>query len=163
MGAFDRQLRIQNWDQGKIENSVCLILGVGGIGTGVAMGLARLGVKKLILVDKDVVDISNLNRQILFSPQHVGKPKVDVAAEMLKTYHLINPATEIETYHFDVLPNWPTIVKLVVKEATVVFNNIDVGEYYDAAVMSLCIHAKKLLICGGNFAQQFCVDSVKPG
>ena len=99
-------MRIQNWDQAKIEESVCLILGVGGIGTGVAMGLARLGVKKLILVDKDIVDVSNLNRQILFSPQHVGRPKAEVAAEMLKAYHLINPKTEIEPYHFDVLPNW---------------------------------------------------------
>ena len=49
------------------------------------------------------------------------------------------------------------------QESSVVFNNIDVGEYYDAAVMSLCMHCEKLLICGGNFAQQFCVDSVKPG
>lgn len=39
------------------------------------MSLARLGVKKLILVDKDVVDTSNLNRQILFSKDQVGKLK----------------------------------------------------------------------------------------
>jgi molybdopterin/thiamine biosynthesis adenylyltransferase len=64
-----------------------LLLGVGGLGSGVAVSLARLGVKKLILIDKDVVDPSNLNRQLLFSPQHVGKPKVEVAAEILRTYH----------------------------------------------------------------------------
>lgn len=62
MGAFDRQIRIQNWDQSKIENQNCLLLGVGGLGSGVAMGLARLGVRKLILVDRDVVDETNLNR-----------------------------------------------------------------------------------------------------
>jgi sulfur carrier protein ThiS adenylyltransferase len=45
-----------------VEKQVCLLLGTGGLGTGVAMSLARLGVKKLILVDKDVVDTSNLNR-----------------------------------------------------------------------------------------------------
>ncbi len=41
---------------------MCLVLGVGGLGSGVAMGLARLGVSKIILVDKDVVDITNMNR-----------------------------------------------------------------------------------------------------
>ena len=40
------------------------------------MGLARLGVGKLIMIDKDVVDLSNLNRQILFNLSDVGKPKV---------------------------------------------------------------------------------------
>ena len=39
-----------------------MLLGVGGLGSGVAMGLARLGVKKMILLDKDTVDISNMNR-----------------------------------------------------------------------------------------------------
>jgi sulfur carrier protein ThiS adenylyltransferase len=38
-----------------------LVLGVGGLGCGVSMGLARLGVKKIIMLDKDVVDASNLN------------------------------------------------------------------------------------------------------
>lgn len=62
MGVFDRQIRIQNWNQSKVEEQVCLLLGVGGLGSGVAMGLARLGVKKMILLDKDTVDISNMNR-----------------------------------------------------------------------------------------------------
>lgn len=62
MGAFDRQIRIQNWDQTKVDQSVCLVLGVGGLGSGVSMGLARLGVKKIILIDKDTVDITNMNR-----------------------------------------------------------------------------------------------------
>lgn len=75
MGVFDRQIRIQNWNQTKVEESICLVLGVGGLGSGVAMGLARLGVKKIILIDKDTVDITNLNRQILFKLSDVGLPK----------------------------------------------------------------------------------------
>ena len=43
------------------------------------MGLARLGVKKLILLDKDVVDVTNLNRQILFNPSQIGSKKVEAA------------------------------------------------------------------------------------
>ena len=64
---FDRSRRIEGWNQEKIENQVCLLLGTGGLGCSVAMGLARLGVGKLIMIDKDVVDVSNLNRQILFN------------------------------------------------------------------------------------------------
>ena len=52
-----------------------MVLGVGGLGCGVSMGLARLGVKKIIMLDKDVVDASNLNRQILFRLEDVGLPK----------------------------------------------------------------------------------------
>lgn len=48
-------------------------------------------------------------------------------------------------------------------EATVVFNMIDVGENFDLAVQALCIKKRLLLIQGGNFCQQFNVDSVLPG
>ena len=60
--AFDRSINIEGWKQNEISNQVCLVLGVGACGTGVAMGMARLGAKKLILLDKDVVDVTNLNR-----------------------------------------------------------------------------------------------------
>ena len=53
---------------------------MGGLGTGVAMSLARLGVKKLILIDKENVELGNLPRQILFSHQHIGQKKVEAAA-----------------------------------------------------------------------------------
>ena len=61
-GVFDRQIRIPEWNQGRVEEQVCLVLGTGGLGCGVALGLARMGVGRIILLDKDVVDLSNLNR-----------------------------------------------------------------------------------------------------
>ena len=63
---------------------MCLVLGTGGLGCGVAMALARLGVKNISLVDKDVVEISNLNRQILFTSQDVGKDKSTIAKKNLE-------------------------------------------------------------------------------
>ncbi len=53
-----------------------MVLGVGGLGSIVTINMLRLGVGKLFLVDFDVVDIHNLNRQLLFSHADVGKPKV---------------------------------------------------------------------------------------
>ena len=91
----------------------------------------------MILIDKDVVDISNLNRQILFDHNHLNKPKVEVARDKLLRDHLINPNTKIEAYNWCALKHWNKIVELS-KEATVVFNMIDVGDYFDAAVQSLC-------------------------
>lgn len=145
MGVFDRQLRIGGWKQEKVENSVCLLLGTGGLGCGVAMSLARLGVKKLILVDKDVVDTSNLNRQILFSYQHVGMYKCEAAKQVLLESHRINKQMEIETHVIDVLKQWQKVVELC-RQSTVVFNMIDVGEYFDAVVQSLCMKQEKLQI-----------------
>ena len=98
MGAFDRQIRIQNWDQTKVEESVCLVLGVGGLGSGVSMGLARLGVKKIILLDKDTVDLTNMNRQILYKLSDVGKPKAITAKERLIETHIVSDNTTVEAY-----------------------------------------------------------------
>lgn len=133
MGIFDRQLRIQNWNQKKVEESVCLLLGVGGLGTGVALGLARLGVKKIILLDKDTVDLTNLNRQVLFKLSDVGLDKATTAKERLLENHIVTDKTEVVAYQMCALQNFGKVVELV-EESTVVFNMIDVGEFWDIAV-----------------------------
>lgn len=82
------------------------MLGTGGLGCSVSMGLARLGVKKIVMVDKDVVDITNLNRQILFKLSDVGLPKAQTARERLIEQHVVSDKTQVEAHHMDVLPNW---------------------------------------------------------
>lgn len=74
--VFDRQVRIEDWNQKLISSHTALCLGIGGLGSVVVMNLLRLGIKKLILVDYDKVDIHNLNRQIMFSIKDVGESKV---------------------------------------------------------------------------------------
>ncbi|MFD0705546.1 ThiF family adenylyltransferase [Alloscardovia venturai] len=70
------------------------ILGMGGIGGGIAYNLISSGIKNLTIVDFDTVELSNLNRQILFDLESVGKPKTDQAAKRLKEY---NPNINIVT------------------------------------------------------------------
>lgn len=69
--------------QERLQTSHILIIGLGGIGTWVLQGLSLAGVKKFTLVDPDVVEMTNLNRQCMFTLTDVGKVKVEVAASKL--------------------------------------------------------------------------------
>ncbi|MEM9681402.1 MAG: HesA/MoeB/ThiF family protein, partial [Bacteroidota bacterium] len=69
--------------QQKIASSHVAIVGVGGLGCTVAMGLVRLGVKTLTLIDSDTIEPSNVPRQLLFNHNDVDQPKVRVAKQRL--------------------------------------------------------------------------------
>lgn len=81
--------------QQKLLDSRALIIGMGGLGSPVAMYLASAGVGQLALVDDDVVDLSNLQRQILHSQGDIGRPKVDSAKDTLLA---LNPDITITTF-----------------------------------------------------------------
>ncbi|MEM7585488.1 MAG: molybdopterin-synthase adenylyltransferase MoeB [Acidobacteriota bacterium] len=81
--------------QAKLLNSTVLMVGAGGLGSPAAFYLAAAGVGKMILIDDDVVDRSNLQRQILHTDERVGTPKVDSARATLTA---LNPAVEVETH-----------------------------------------------------------------
>ena len=81
--------------QRKLIQSKVLIVGAGGLGSPAAVYLALAGVGTIGLVDFDVVDVSNLQRQILHHSHDVGRPKVVSAAETVKEY---NPETKVVTH-----------------------------------------------------------------
>jgi adenylyltransferase/sulfurtransferase len=81
--------------QEKLLNSKVLVIGAGGLGSPSLMYLAAAGVGTLGVVDFDVVDTSNLQRQIVHSTENVGDPKVASAAERL---HDINPEVKVQTH-----------------------------------------------------------------
>ncbi len=76
----------------RLQNAKILVFGVGGVGGYVCEALARAGVGHVDIVDKDVVDVTNINRQIIATHDTIGKPKVEVAAARMKS---INPGMEV--------------------------------------------------------------------
>jgi molybdopterin-synthase adenylyltransferase len=90
---YQRQLLVDGWDQERLKNARVLVVGVGGLGGISASYLAAAGVGHLRICDSDSVEMSNLNRQILFTSDDIGKPKASVAAKRLLTQ---NPEIEIE-------------------------------------------------------------------
>lgn len=82
----------------RLQDASVTILGVGGLGTHVAWNLASCGVGELHLVDADRIELTNLNRQLFFTPADIGRYKIDVAAERLLEF---NPQLRIrKTYKF---------------------------------------------------------------
>ncbi|MZQ86173.1 tRNA threonylcarbamoyladenosine dehydratase [Paenibacillus sp. 5J-6] len=75
-----------------MKNSTVVVLGIGGVGAIAAEALARTGIGRLILIDKDVVDITNINRQIHALTTTVGQPKADLMRDRIK---LINPECDV--------------------------------------------------------------------
>ena len=82
--------------QKKLLNAKVLVIGAGGLGAPVAMYLAAAGVGTIGIADADVVDLSNLQRQIIHATADVGKPKVQSAKE---TMEAMNPDVKVITYH----------------------------------------------------------------
>ena len=80
----------------KIQDKVIAIFGLGGVGGTALEALARTGFQHFILVDFDKVDSSNLNRQILYVYEDIGKTKVEVAKKRILS---INPDTDIKVYN----------------------------------------------------------------
>ena len=81
--------------QEKLKNAKVLCVGTGGLGSPLALYLAAAGVGRIGLVDSDVVDFSNLQRQVLHHTSDVGRPKIVSASEKLRD---LNPEIEIVTY-----------------------------------------------------------------
>jgi bacteriocin biosynthesis cyclodehydratase domain-containing protein len=93
---FDRQLRYfsdvaseqtPSECQSKLDNARIAVLGVGGLGGWSALALACCGIGEMLLVDFDTVEISNLNRQVLYREGDIGRPKAKLAAERLRTFN----------------------------------------------------------------------------
>ncbi|MGN6816545.1 MAG: TOMM precursor leader peptide-binding protein [Solirubrobacterales bacterium] len=92
LGRFDRQLRYfsdvsggpaPSECQARLEQSAVAVLGIGGLGGWSALALAGCGIGKMLLLDGDRIELSNLNRQVVYGEGDIGRLKVEAAAERL--------------------------------------------------------------------------------
>jgi len=95
---YDRQIRITGFGeagQKKLKDAKVFIAGAGGLGFPISVYLVAAGVGTLRIVDNDVVELNNLNRQLLHWDKDVGRRKVESALEKLQQ---INPRVKVEVY-----------------------------------------------------------------
>jgi len=132
----------ENFD--KIQNAKLLVVGAGGIGCEILKNLALTGFKHVELIDLDTIDVSNLNRQFLFRPEHVGQPKATVAGEAAMRF---NPDMKVISYYDNVKSSTFNIA--YIESFTVVLNaldNVDARRH----VNRLCLAANVPLIDSGT-------------
>ena len=141
---FSRQLVLKNIGakgQKKILSSKVLIVGVGGLGCPAAENLVRAGVGTVGLIDNDIVNLSNIHRQSLFSSKDIKKQKVNVAAKKLKE---INPLTKIETYKLRLNEK---NIKNIIKDYELIIDGSD-NFKTKFLINDYCIKLKKKLVTG---------------
>ena len=93
---YSRQMMVEDMGeeaQQRLKDSTAIIVGLGGLGCPASLYLAAAGIGKLILIDGDEIELSNLQRQILFRESDVGAPKAKVARKRLSK---LNPHIKIE-------------------------------------------------------------------
>jgi adenylyltransferase/sulfurtransferase len=89
---YSRQLGVEGWDQEKLRRAKILVVGAGGLGGVAATFLAAAGIGEIRLCDFDSIELSNLNRQILYSTSQIGRVKVEQARKRLFEF---NPEIKI--------------------------------------------------------------------
>ncbi len=140
--------------QKKLSGAKVLIIGAGGLGSPAALYLAAAGVGTLGLVDGDVVDLSNLQRQILHTTAMVGTSKVESGRQMLAA---VNPEITVKTYQENIstgnimrfLPDYDII--------------LDGSDNFSTRflVNDACYFAKKTLISGSIFRFEGQLTTIK--
>jgi len=104
----------------KLHSSTIVVFGIGGVGSYVIEALVRAGIGNLIIVDNDIVDITNINRQLIADTTTVGMDKVQVAKEHLLK---INQSLNVNTYK--IFASKDTIKDIIPNKCTYVIDCID--------------------------------------
>ncbi len=143
--------------QKKIRQSKILIIGAGGLGSPAAFYLAAAGVGHIGIADPDAVEISNLNRQILHLPGHIGKPKVESATFTLNRF---NPDIIITPYPVKLIS--PEQIDSLLPVYDVI---LDCSDNYETryAINEACVHHQKPWVYGAVSEFEGQVMTIIPG
>jgi len=139
---YDRQKRITGWDQSKISNATVMVIGAGATGNELIKNLVLAGIGKLILIDYDTINISNLNRCVLFDKKSAKKQeyKVDVVKRAVKNLG----ETEI----------------IAIKED---LNDIDKKMYQNSDVICSCVDNIEARLQSNNYAYYYGIPFIDSG
>ena len=144
---YDRHIKLNEIGisgQEKLKKSKVLVVGAGGLGTPTLQYLAAAGIGTIGIIDHDVVDFSNLQRQILFTQEDIGKQKVDVVKKRLLA---LNNSISIETY-FEAINN-KNALKIIDKYDIVIDGTDNFETRY--LVNDACVIKNKPLVFGSIF------------
>jgi adenylyltransferase/sulfurtransferase len=144
---FHRQTILPNYGeaaQQKLLNSKVLVIGAGGLGCPCLQYLVSSGIGLIGIVDGDIIDISNLQRQILFTTNDIGKNKAVTAKEKLKD---IQPSTEINSFSFFL--DGKNANEIISKYDVVIDCTDDFNTRY--LINDVCVELSKPLIFGANY------------
>ncbi|EDP59483.1 molybdopterin-synthase adenylyltransferase MoeB [Vibrio sp. AND4] len=144
MLRYNRQIILRQFDfegQEALKRASILMLGAGGLGCASSQYLATAGVGKITLIDDDIVELSNLQRQVLHHDADIGRKKVESAAEAL---HELNPYISIDTIAKRLND---TELKTLIEQHTIV---VDASDNVDTRnqLNRLCFESKTPLISG---------------
>lgn len=140
---YDRQRRIAGWDQSKFYNATVMVIGVGATGNELVKNLALTGIGKIIIIDYDLIEKSNLNRCVLFNIDDdiEGKYKVDVVKNSV---HILNSEIEIIAYKKEL-------------------NNIDKNLYKQSDVICSCLDNIEARLEANNYAYYYGIPFIDSG
>ncbi len=130
--------------QQKLKEGSVLVIGAGGLGSPALYYLTAAGVGRIGIVDFDVVDESNLQRQILFTIEDVGKSKIEAARQRLEK---LNPLIKIEVHNY--VLNSQNAINIIAKYDVVIDGSDNLPTRY--LVNDACVLLKKTLIYGAIF------------
>jgi len=155
---YSRQIMLQGLDiegQERLLGATVLVVGLGGLGSPVAMYLAAAGVGRLILADFDEVDLTNLQRQIVHETASVGEPKVESAARRLRA---LNPEVAVEPFRGQLsADNLPELIR----RADVIVEGSD-NFTTRFAVNAACVAGGKPLVAGAAIRMEGQVAVFRP-
>lgn len=139
--AFDA--RFPKEMQEKLRSAKVAVAGLGGLGSNIAVMLARSGIGQLLLVDFDIVDVTNLNRQMYYI-SHLGRPKAEALSEILCQ---INPYLNYESVSIKVAPD---NVKTLFEKYPIVCEAFDKADQKAMLVRELLTQCPGTTVVSGN-------------
>ena len=117
----------------KLQNSNIVVFGLGGVGSYVVEGLVRAGIQNMCIIDKDIVDITNINRQLIADTETVGKAKVDVQEERILKINPLAKVTKLKEFvnkdNIEEIMNETTHIDYVVDAIDTVSAKLEIIKY----------------------------------